>query len=518
MEKLLTVFTPTYNRAYCLKNCYKSLIQQSSCNFIWQIIDDGSTDGTDELVKQFQNENFIQIEYIWKPNGGKASAINESLKYVSTPLWLCLDSDDILTTQAVEVICNNYREIKEQEKVCGLFAVRSNAKLEPMSGIDVPDSIDYATQGKIRYKLGVKPEYVQVYKSKIIKQYEFPMYEGEKFITESFVQDQIDKKYVFRVIHHPLMVCEYLEDGYTAHYTELIAKNPNSFMCFYYQRVKESPYFKQKVISAIVYNALSHEKDRLKGKKRYNLLICLTVIPGWFYYKKKLQPCLMYKDPVSGTQFVRGREKFQKLKGPLNFLSKFYKLFPISFRKKWFQDLRKKDSTIALGLRYALLKSLAKKCGDAVAVYSDAYIMHPENMEIGSNVTFQPMCYVEAMGGITIGDDVSIAHHATIISESHVYDDPNVPFKCQGMIRKPVVIGNDVWIGAKASVLCGVHIGDKAVIGANSVVNKDVASCHVVVGSPAKTVKIRGGDYVTLFVVKYNYSRELYDSLMPCSA
>lgn len=128
-----------------------------------------------------------------------------------------------------------------------------------------------------------------------------------------------------------------------------------------------------------------------------------------------------------------------------------------------------------------------------MAVYSDAYILHPENLEIGSNVTFQPMCYVEAMGGVSIGDDVSIAHHATIISESHVYENPDVPFKCQGMIRKPVVIGNDVWIGAKASVLCGVHVGDKAVIGANSVVNKDVESCHVVAGSPAKTVKIRGG-------------------------
>ncbi len=495
MEKLLTVFTPTYNRAYCLENCYKSLKQQTCANFIWQIIDDGSTDGTDELIKRFQDEKLVQIEYIWKSNGGKASAINESLKYVTTPLWLCLDSDDILTPQAVEMICNCYSEIRDQEKICGLFAVRSNTELKPMSGMDVPDNIDYVTQGTIRYKLGVKPEYAQVYKSEIIKQYQFPMYDGEKFITESFVQDQIDEKYVFKIIHHPLMVCEYLEDGYTNHYTELIAKNPNGFMDFYYQRVKKSPFFKQRVISAIVYNALSHEKDKLQTKKRQSVLIWLTAIPGWFYFKKKLQPCLMYKDPVSGKQFVRGREKFQKLKGPLNALAKFYKLFPMSFRKRWFRNLRKKEGTLALGLRYALLKSLAKKCGDAVAVYTDAYILHPENMEIGSNVTFQPMCYVEAMGGITIGDDVSIAHHATIISESHVYDDPDVPFKCQGMIRKPVVIGNDVWIGAKASVLCGVQVGDKAVIGANSVVNKNVENCHVVVGSPAKTVKIRGGVY-----------------------
>lgn len=489
--KLLTIFTPTYNRAYCLRNCYESLKRQTCSNFVWQIVDDGSTDDTTELVASFQTEQLISIEYVWQPNGGKASAINKNLESVTTPLWLCLDSDDILTPQAVEYICGQYPTIQDKNDICGLFAVRSDKDLQPMTGKDVPAEVEYATQGYIRYKLGVKPEYAQVYKTVVVRQYRFPIFAGEKFVTECYVQDQIDQEYKFKIVHEPLMISVYLEDGYTNHYWELIAKNPNGFMAFYYRRLTISPYWKSKIKSAIIYNALSHEKGRLQTHKRTNLLIALTSLPGWLCFKKRIKPCLMYRDPVSGMQFVRVREKFQNHKKALYLLAAFYKLFPLSVRKRWFIGLRKTEGTLALGLRYALLKSIARKCGDAVAVYTDVYLLHPENMEIGSNVTFQPMAYIEAAGGINIGDDCSVAHHATIISESHVYEDANVPFKNQGMIRKPIIIGQDVWIGAKATILCGVNVGDKSVIGANSVVNKDVSPYSVMVGTPAKCVKKR---------------------------
>ena len=99
--KLITVFTPTYNRENTLRRCYESLIMQTSKNFVWQIIDDGSSDGTEELIHNFIADEKIEIMYIKKQNGGKVSAINKSLEITKTELWICLDSDDYFFPDAI---------------------------------------------------------------------------------------------------------------------------------------------------------------------------------------------------------------------------------------------------------------------------------------------------------------------------------------------------------------------------------------------------------------------------------
>ena len=77
--KLLTIFTPMYNRAYIIENLYKSLLKQTDKDFDWLIIDDGSTDNTEEVIQKYINENKISIKYIKKQNEGKPSAINDAL-------------------------------------------------------------------------------------------------------------------------------------------------------------------------------------------------------------------------------------------------------------------------------------------------------------------------------------------------------------------------------------------------------------------------------------------------------
>ena len=190
--------------------------------------------------------------------------------------------------------------------------------------------------------------------------------------------------------------------------------------------------------------------------------------------------------------YIRGRDKFKMLKTAFAISNKLVRIFPAKMRVRMLTNRKKGESLLSVGIRYILLKSVAASCGDAVAVYSNVYLKNPQKLNLGSNVTIQPMCYIEASGGVTLGNDVSIAHGATIISESHVYDDPDIPFKNQGMIYKPVRVGDDTWIGAKASILAGITIGKKAVIGANSVVTKDVPDYAVVAGCPARIIKYRG--------------------------
>ena len=107
--KVLTVFTPTYNRAYCLHQCYESLVRQTCKDFVWMIIDDGSTDNTKDLVDQWLKNNLIDIEYIWQENQGMHGAHNTAYDSIKTELNVCIDSDDYMPDDAVEKIISMWK-------------------------------------------------------------------------------------------------------------------------------------------------------------------------------------------------------------------------------------------------------------------------------------------------------------------------------------------------------------------------------------------------------------------------
>ena len=276
----LTVFTPTYNRRECLKKCYESLVEQTNRDFVWQIVDDGSSDGTEELIKSYIAEGKISIDYQWKENGGKASAINRSLEITDTPLWVCLDSDDYFFPNAVEIMLKVCEDIWDKENVCGAITVRSNEDGTAMHGINMPEGVEYATQLNIRYKYKVPAEYAQVYKTEVIKRYRFPIYPGEKFVTESWMQDQIDTEYVFKLFRDPVMVCEYLPSGLTNNYWKLIRNNPMGFLDFYSQRTRLCKLLIPRFTAAMMYNSVYSLVEKEKVKKCNNLIIKMACLPS----------------------------------------------------------------------------------------------------------------------------------------------------------------------------------------------------------------------------------------------
>lgn len=116
---LLTVFTPTYNRAHTLERLYRSLCVQTCKDFEWLVIDDGSTDGTEELIEKFRLENLIPIRYIYKPNGGLYTGYNTAYANIDTELNVCVDSDDFMPPDAVEIIVGTWRE-KGSQRYAGI--------------------------------------------------------------------------------------------------------------------------------------------------------------------------------------------------------------------------------------------------------------------------------------------------------------------------------------------------------------------------------------------------------------
>lgn len=188
---------------------------------------------------------------------------------------------------------------------------------------------------------------------------------------------------------------------------------------------------------------------------------------------------------------MRGREKFAKYKPMIDILVKIYSLFPKKRRLNMMDSLRKKPGNVALVKRYALLKTLAKSVGDNVSIFTDVYLKNVQEMEIGDNVSFQPMCYIEAYGGVKIGNDVSFAEGSSVFSVNHGFSDNNTPIKDQPLTKLPIVIENNVWIGAKATILGGVKIANGTIVAAGAVVNKDSKQNSTVAGVPAKIIKIR---------------------------
>lgn len=187
----------------------------------------------------------------------------------------------------------------------------------------------------------------------------------------------------------------------------------------------------------------------------------------------------------------RKRDVLEKYSKIISIIIRISKFFPKGFYLKWLKLIRTHDNFIAMFIRYICLKNCAKSCGDNVAIFSNVYLLRIHNLEIGNNVSIHPLCYIDASGCILIGDDVSIAHNTTIMSEEHIYKDLLVNIKDQECEYKKTVIENNVWIGAGSKILAGSYVETGSIVAAGAVVKNRVDSNSIVGGVPAKLIKVR---------------------------
>lgn len=194
----ITVFTPTYNRAYTLHRVWESLCRQTCKDFIWLIIDDGSQDETKKIVEDFKDKSDFEIEYHYKENGGRHTAVNYSYKFLRTEYVVTCDSDDELIDNAIESILNIWDSIPKEEydRFWCISAREMNAETGEMVGKPYPKHINSLTGKKQRKLINKYPgEKHCCRKVAIHTQYKFPEYEDTKFVTENTVWCVINKKY-----------------------------------------------------------------------------------------------------------------------------------------------------------------------------------------------------------------------------------------------------------------------------------------------------------------------------------
>lgn len=149
---------------------------------------------------------------------------------------------------------------------------------------------------------------------------------------------------------------------------------------------------------------------------------------------------------------------------------------------EWFPGL------LGVGLRYAYAKRLCRQCGDLVQIGPGVAVYHWEHLSIGDNVNIHRQCYVDALGSIEIGDNVSIAHATSLLSFDHSWSDRSRPIKYNPLIERPITIGSDVWVGCGVRILSGASLAPRTIIAAGAVVTQGIYSSGIYGGVPAKRI------------------------------
>lgn len=263
----ITVFTPTYNRAYCLHKCFESMKRQTCKKFDWLIVDDGSTDNTYELVQGWLSENTeFNIRYVYKENGGMHTAYNTAYEIIETELSMNVDSDDYLTDTAIEEILDFWNANKRDD-IGGIYALDCYENGE-IVGLAFPEDLkEFKGWGyrTVFYQVnGENKQFVNQGDKKFIgvtekiKEYPpFPVFEGEKYHSLYFKQHLIERDYSILIFNRPVCVVEYMADGNSNNMYKAYVRNPKGFCNERKFTMEYAPTFKLRFIDAVHYVAES---------------------------------------------------------------------------------------------------------------------------------------------------------------------------------------------------------------------------------------------------------------------
>lgn len=283
-EMLLTVFTPTYNRAHTLQRLYESLLRQQTTEFEWLIIDDGSTDDTQEVVQKYLLDERLHVRYYRKENGGKHTAHNMAIELAAGEYFMCLDSDDYLADHALDRLTDVLEALTKNEGVVAYIA-RENGQL-------LCDEFPKKEKVKSYYELwsvlGCRGEHTLVHPTDVLKEYPFPVFEGEHFVTEGVVWNRMDCAML--LFPEVIMIREYLSDGLTRNFNQIMKQNPAGFCFYFMQSIDMQSTVLKRLVAAGKYQCfcIFAKEKRSKYNGQHGAAVHLAKPLGllfWFYYK-----------------------------------------------------------------------------------------------------------------------------------------------------------------------------------------------------------------------------------------
>lgn len=288
----LTILTTTYNRFSELQRLYKSLLDQTCFDFQWLVIDDGSTDDTSNFFKDINKNAPFLIEYKYKKNGGKHTAINYAKPYIKGKYFTIVDSDDFLADNAIAYIIKTWNKYKSNPKIGGITFQRGNMEGEPLDRSIVGEYVSSFSQAT---NSGMHSDHFETVRSDLFRKFYFPIFKGENFIAEGAMWYLITKNYKVVYSSKVLYYCEYLDDGYTKKGRKLQLKNPqgakwHAQTLLDNKKFKFSIRYKQAILFCIYNKWLNNnffETIKKDNNKRYILLAWLPANLIYFIWKRK---------------------------------------------------------------------------------------------------------------------------------------------------------------------------------------------------------------------------------------
>lgn len=274
---LITIFTPTYNRADKLIALHKSLLSQTVKGFEWVIVDDGSLDHTKKLVDSFKAATNFSITYIYQKNGGKHRAINQGVKIAQGDLFFIVDSDDFLPQPAVETLIAIYENHKHLPAFGGVAGRKSYFDGKLVGSSDSFENI-FSNALDIRYKYHIQGDLAEVFKTKVLKEFPFPEIDNEKFCPEALVWNRIAQKYKLLYFNKNVYHCEYLPDGLTAKIVKIRMTSPMASMLTYSELESYNVPIKEKIKANINFWRFSFNSHQSIFTKLKRVILLFSIV------------------------------------------------------------------------------------------------------------------------------------------------------------------------------------------------------------------------------------------------
>ena len=281
----LSIVTPTYNRAHLLPACFESLQKQTDFDFEWIIVDDGSKDNTAEVVSGFHTDLFPVI-FVQKENGGKHTALNTAMEHIHGQYVLFLDSDDYLTEDAVSAVRTGWETWQEHPEIAMVTFLKGAHKDDPnCTGPIANEPVDI-----LRYKRNIihSSDCCEVIRSDIFKRFPFPVFEGERFLSECALWNRVAKEYKCVYLNEVIYICEYLEGGLTKSGRALRIRNPRGGMFICDLRMGANNYLTQRIKYSFLYCCYGFfatlSPAAILAGTEHKALAGLCLVPGYLLY------------------------------------------------------------------------------------------------------------------------------------------------------------------------------------------------------------------------------------------
>lgn len=294
--KTLCIFTPTFQRAHLLPRLYNSLVSQSCQDFVWLIIDDGSTDDTRALTERWIKESKIEIKYVYKKNGGMHTAHNVAYSIIDNEINTCIDSDDWMPDSAVELIIKRWKNVRHCEGVSGIIGLDATPSGD-IVGTRLPPDYTQTTLGLLHSKYRIKGDKKVIYRSDIIRSFpRYPEFDGEKLVPLGTLYRLIDQKYSLMCFNDVYAVVEYQVGGSSDTVIQQYFQSPRGFResrkIFIKYSMSISELYRNVIHYGISSKIINEKNYQIKSPTPILSIICTPVVNMiyiYLLYKKKMK-------------------------------------------------------------------------------------------------------------------------------------------------------------------------------------------------------------------------------------